>query len=114
MIQNFVPWVYEEQELFEYYLQGNLTKGDVVVTHHLPAPGSIDPIWENSLSNCYFLCDMTSLIKTREPALFLHGHTHNDADYTLGDTRVVCHPRGYPKERNRGPQGYLPKLIEIP
>jgi hypothetical protein len=28
-------------------------------------------------------------------SLWIHGHQHDSADYTLGDTRVVCNPRGY-------------------
>ena len=27
--------------------------------------------------------------------LWVHGHTHDSADYTIGATRVLCNPRGY-------------------
>jgi len=27
--------------------------------------------------------------------LWTHGHTHNCFDYVIGETRVVCNPRGY-------------------
>ena len=27
--------------------------------------------------------------------LWTHGHTHEEFDYMVGDTRVVCNPRGY-------------------
>jgi hypothetical protein len=27
-----------------------------------------------------------------------HGHMHQQFDYMVGDTRVVCNPRGYPGE----------------
>ena len=30
--------------------------------------------------------------------LWTHGHVHNVFDYTIGETRVVCNPRGYPGE----------------
>ena len=28
--------------------------------------------------------------------LWIHGHTHGSRDYMLGQTRVICNPRGYP------------------
>ena len=30
------------------------------------------------------------------PTLWIHGHIHKNQDYTIGGTRVVCNPRGYP------------------
>jgi len=27
--------------------------------------------------------------------LWVHGHTHDPYDYVIGETRVVCNPRGY-------------------
>jgi hypothetical protein len=27
--------------------------------------------------------------------LWTHGHTHHVFDYVVGETRVVCNPRGY-------------------
>jgi hypothetical protein len=27
--------------------------------------------------------------------LWTHGHTHETFDYVVGETRVVCNPRGY-------------------
>jgi hypothetical protein len=27
--------------------------------------------------------------------LWTHGHTHEDFDYMVGTTRIVCNPRGY-------------------
>jgi len=31
-----------------------------------------------------------------EVDLWLHGHTHNNFDYNVNGTRVVCNPMGYP------------------
>jgi predicted phosphodiesterase len=30
-----------------------------------------------------------------EIAVWVHGHMHNPSDYQVGDTRVLCNPRGY-------------------
>jgi hypothetical protein len=40
-------------------------------------------------------------------ALWIHGHVHTAQDYRLGETRVLCNPRGYPVENNTGFQGGL-------
>ena len=40
--------------------------------------------------------------------LVLHGHLHRQSDYRLGDTRVVCNPRGYPNQRN---PSFVPDLV---
>jgi hypothetical protein len=34
--------------------------------------------------------------------LWTHGHTHNAFDYMIGETRVVCNPRGYQSTRGDG------------
>lgn len=73
----------------------------VVVTHHLPSPRSIAPRWRGFPLNASFASDLDELIEEHRPALWIHGHTHDSADYRLGDTRVVCNPRGYlPREPN--------------
>jgi hypothetical protein len=30
------------------------------------------------------------------PVLAIHGHVHHQLDYTVGETRILCNPRGYP------------------
>lgn len=117
-IQDFKKWVYEENELFEHYVEGKVAQGDIVVTHHLPSMRSVPPQYKRSETNRFFVCDMEAFIKKREPALWIHGHTHSPADYHIvGDnlkhTRVVCNPRGYPRELMHGATGYVPKIIEV-
>ena len=98
VIRGFEPWVYEQNAAFERALEADLAPGDVVLTHHLPAPGSIWPRFVGSPLNAFFLCDMTPHIEARQPALWIHGHTHTRCDYRVGATRVVANPLGYPKE----------------
>lgn len=109
-IQDLNKWVYQENELFTLHLEGRLTKDDVVVTHHLPHYLSVDDMYKRSESNRFFVCNMDKLIRDRQPRLWLHGHTHTDAHYWVKKTEIVCHPRGYPRERQRV---YKPKIIEI-
>ncbi len=67
----------------------------VVVTHHAPHPGSVNRRWKGSALNACFASDLSDLIEARRPELWVHGHMHDSADYRVGETRVVCNPKGY-------------------
>ncbi len=94
-IAGFLSWVYEEHERSLQFLRDNLRKGDVVVSHFLPSQRSIVPQFAGAHSNGWFVTDVEALIAERQPALWVHGHTHNSVDYRIGATRVVCNPLGY-------------------
>lgn len=98
LIQNFEPWVYDQNAAFERVLAVEVESSDVVVTHHLPAPESIAPKFARSALNAFFLCDMTEHLRAHTPKLWVHGHTHERCDYQLGATRIVANPLGYPNE----------------
>ena len=44
--------------------------------------------------------------------LWTHGHTHEDFDYMIGSTRVVCNPRGYINYESRANNWKL-KVMEV-
>ena len=67
----------------------------VVVTHFAPARGSIAARFAGSPLNGCFVSDLEAHIRRWQPALWLHGHTHDSFDYRIGATRVVANPRGY-------------------
>lgn len=77
-------------------------KRNVVITHFLPSFQSIHPRYFTSPSNAYFACNMESLIGWYQPDYWLHGHTHDSMDYKLGDTHVLCNPRGYGRRKAGG------------
>jgi predicted phosphodiesterase len=72
---------------------------NIVVTHFLPTFKSVHKQYEKSLLNPYFVGDVEHLMD--KAALWVHGHTHCSMDYRLGNTRLVCNPRGYGDE-NKG------------
>lgn len=70
----------------------------VVVTHNAPHPGSVAPKFRNDPLTAAFVSDLTTTFADHHPELWIHGHTHNSFDYRVGDTRVICNPRGYGTE----------------
>lgn len=70
----------------------------VVVTHHAPGPLSVAPRFAGDSLSPAFASDLTALMTRRAPPLWIHGHTHHNVDYRVGDTRVVSHQWGYPGE----------------
>ena len=60
LIQDFEPWVYEQNAAFEQVVANRLRAIDVVVTHHLPASASVPERFARSAMNAFFVCDMTS------------------------------------------------------
>lgn len=99
LIEGFVPWVHDTHAAHLAFLQASVRPGDVVVTHHLPHPGSIAPQYLGSPLNRFFVADDAApCVEHAGARLWIHGHTHVACDYAVGATRVVCNPRGYPGE----------------
>jgi predicted phosphodiesterase len=78
----------------------------VVVTHHAPSIKSVPDRYHGDLINTGFASHMDDLAS--RATLWVHGHTHDAADYTLGDCRVICNPRGYARH---GGDGFNPRLV---
>lgn len=75
----------------------------VVVTHHGVGHESVHPRFAGNPLNAAFSSDLKGLIEAHpEIALWQHGHTHDGFDYVLGSTRVVCNPKGYGPDIDRG------------
>lgn len=83
----------------------------VVVTHHAPSPGSINPKYAGSLLNACFVSDLDAQIARWNPALWVHGHTHDSYDYQVANTRVVCNSRGYARDGIAENAAFDPALV---
>lgn len=69
----------------------------VVVTHHGPTELSLDDYYAGSpLNPCYVNTYGNRFANGEGPDVWIHGHIHDDKDYTIGRTRVLCNPIGYP------------------
>ena len=69
----------------------------VVVGHHAPSRRSTHAMYaHDTIMNGGYSSDMDQFIEDRpQIKLWTHGHTHHVFDYMIGETRVVCNPRGY-------------------
>ena len=86
----------------------------VVCGHHAPSKGSEHPKYKHDkLMNGAYNSDLDEFILDRPGIkLWTHGHTHEDFDYMIGSTRVVCNPRGYINYEDRADQFKL-KTVEV-
>lgn len=114
--RNFSPWHARDAHRASCgFLHGALSEPaeseagapNIVVTHHGPHPRSVAPLFRDSILTAAFISDLSGLIDLHQPALWIHGHTHVNFDYRVGDTRVVCNPYGYPGENRR----FVPRLV---
>jgi len=71
---------------------------DVVVTHHAPSRRSLAQEFKDDLVSAAFVSDLDGVVAASGAKLWVHGHVHSSWDYMVGQTRVLCNPRGYPGE----------------
>lgn len=69
----------------------------IVVGHHLPSFLSVAEEFATQYEmNGAYASELSDFILDRPQIKFwVHGHTHNRFDYTIGSTRILCNPRGY-------------------
>lgn len=106
----------ETLDYIKHIVDENKDKKCVVVGHHTPSFQSMHPQYANDyLMNGAYHSDLSEFILDRpQIKLWTHGHTHHPFDYTIGETRVVCNPRGYCDDSGRGwgeDTGWDPNLI---
>lgn len=84
-------------------LRENPDTPTVVVGHHAPSPLSTHPRYAHDrIMNGAYNSDLSRImLDNPQIRLWTHGHTHEDFDYEIGSTRVVCNPRGYLGHENR-------------
>lgn len=95
------------KELFKFYLEENRRRETplpvVVLTHHAPSKLSTHPIYEHdTIMNGAYSSDLSEFILDNpEIRYWTHGHTHHTFEYKIGETTVVCNPRGYKNYEER-------------
>jgi Icc-related predicted phosphoesterase len=85
----------------------------VVVGHHTPSFQSMHPMYANdTLMNGGYHSELSEFIMDHpQIRLWTHGHTHHPFDYKIGETRVVCNPRGYENDGYSEQTGWNPNIV---
>ncbi len=81
----------------------------VVVTHHLPSMRSVADRFRHDLMAACFASNLDYLFG--KMALWIHGHTHDNFDYVVNGTRVICNPRGYVTYKGQENFDFDPRLV---
>lgn len=85
-----VPFIFDAVKKFRE--DGKKT---VVMSHMAPSYQSISEAYSGSILNGAYASNLDEEIIAGGPNLWFHGHVHSTFDYMVGDTRVLCNPRGY-------------------
>jgi Icc-related predicted phosphoesterase len=95
-------------------LEGKHDTKFVVVGHHAPSKLSTHPRYKNEeIMNGGYSSDLSAFILDNpQIKLWTHGHTHEDFDYMLGSTRIVCNPRGYDGYEDRA-DNFTLKYVDV-
>lgn len=72
----------------------------VIITHHAPSATSLPNDFRSNIVSSAYATNLDEFIKHSNINLWVHGHIHTSQDYTIGQTRIICNPRGYPDDRN--------------
>ena len=84
----------------------------VVVSHHSPTMLSVHPQYKDSDITAAFASDLSEFILDRpQIKLWTCGHTHHAHWYYMGETLVVCNPRGYETHQDSENPTWNPNLV---
>jgi DNA repair exonuclease SbcCD nuclease subunit len=100
-------------QYFRSVLAEQHDKKFVVVGHHSPSFKSVHESYSTEyLMNGGYHSDLSEFIMDHpQIKLWTHGHTHHPFDYMIGETRVVCNPRGYEADGYSENSGWNPNIV---
>lgn len=82
----------------------------VVLSHHAPSELSVHAKYKGDVLNAAYFSNMEYQIMDSAADIWVHGHTHNSFQYTLGATQVICNPRGYSNLMRRSEYEAIPLM----
>lgn len=73
---------------------------NIVITHHAPSKNSLPEQYKGNIVSAAYSSNLEYFVLEHSPLVWIHGHIHKSSNYNIGNTRIICNPRGYPDERN--------------
>lgn len=67
----------------------------VAVTHHAPSEMSVHPRFKGNVLNAAYFSNLEDEVMDKGADYHFHGHMHDNFQYMIGATKVICNPRGY-------------------
>lgn len=116
LIGSFKPWVYDQNKKFKKFLAEVKKNTDnyVIITHHAPSYDCVHSKWKGNALNKFFVSENWEIMYNDHngfaPKVWIHGHMHDGHDRVLGNTRIICNPRGNAFE-GKSRKGFKHKLI---
>ena len=109
--------VVDHKEMLDYIrimIEGKFDQKFVVVGHHAPSKQSTHPRYADEviMNGGYSTALDEFIMDHPQIKLWTHGHTHEDFDYMIGSTRIVCNPRGYDAYEDRADRFQL-KFVDV-
>lgn len=69
------------------------TDAQIIMTHHVPSWKLLDPEFEGSTTNPFFMSHSDDLF-TSNIKYWLYGHVHRSNNVVINDINFICNPRG--------------------
>lgn len=99
-------------KLIKWFICGD-SQPKVVISHHAPVLNKQSIYKKSTLTDAFVSLDMPQIIERYQPDLWIFGHTHENDDQEIGETRIVSNQRGYVR-RNECPDfDPLGKIITL-
>lgn len=107
--------VEENKKCFDY-IKHIVSENDkvVVIGHHTPSRQSCHPRYahDETMNGGYHNSYESYIMDHPQIKLWTHGHTHERYDYMIGETRIICNPRGY-KGHESIAEDFKLKVVEL-
>lgn len=84
-------------KMLQFAIEENKGRKLLIMTHHGPSRLSVHPRFDkDDILNAAYVNEYDQYILDHpEIKVWVHGHTHDSHDYKIGETQVLCNPRGY-------------------
>jgi predicted phosphodiesterase len=84
-------------------LEKNIENVDVFLSHVGPVlPKNIPAKYDDTNTRFFFFDGMKYLTAKAAPKIWVFGHTHEQYDFRIEKTDIICNPLGYPSENVTG------------